>query len=203
MVEVQLLPEELHHPALKKEQPFWLGRRAKFWDLEFIEYASQEQLSTLETGLSEFLSIVRNRFNIPQTLIETIDFEICGSYGFGTQRWFSDIDIQLSTSDQRTQQQLKNIILPHKIEFLQEVYALSKRLKTKIEIHFSEWKNKQYNEIYSLKERRLYNRTEGVALSQLFKRRFNVKTQRYEPLWLDELPKCECEYWDSQGNYLI
>jgi predicted nucleotidyltransferase len=168
--------------------------------MRYIEDATKEQLDTLERAFDEFVGFLAAKCGKPELQDLIVDYEICGSYAYGTQRWWSDIDLQLTTEDPEKQKRLIAIITDNLFEFKEESSAMQRRLKIRIEVYFREWKHKQYNECYSLRRRRLYNREPRKPRDVLFKRRWNTGTGRYEEVELPVEPEAETVYWDREGN---
>jgi predicted nucleotidyltransferase len=198
MIEVELEKRERNHPALS--HPFWFGRRARFWDFDggFIEHESEgntRRLDVLEAALDEMLS------GYPvQRLIK--DYLICGSFAYGTQRYWSDFDIQLSAQNKKSQKELEAILSADKENFGRLVTDTSCRLKISLDVRFQSHNQEEKSECFSLRKRRLYNRKAGEAKPANFRRRWNKETEEYEPLLMDELPQCRGPYWDDNGDEL-
>ena len=197
MKEVPLTKREQGHPAMGHGQ--WWGRKARFWDMDFIEYASDEQLDFLQDSIEEAIDQIARDYNAPQLKDLIDDIEVCGSYAYGIQRWWSDFDIQLSAKDKKDQEEIERLIADKSSLVKTIGQDLAMKLKHNIEIHYSVCDNKTYNEIYSLRKRKLYNRKEGEKLSSNHQRKFDRNTMRYEivprtPPW------CEGDYWDENGD---
>jgi len=198
MIEVQLQDNEQPHPAIG--HIIWWGRRAKFWDMDFIEDATDLQLDTLKQALDEFVNIMDDHFTDMGVRDLIKDYEICGSFAYGNQRIWSDFDIQLTTEDRDKQEQLRTIFLEDLSFFMEQVYKMQHRLKVSIEVRFGEWKNKQYSEVYSLRERKLYNREPHTRRPDTFKRRYNRDTRRYEEVEMLVAPTWDTIYWTQDGE---
>ena len=203
MVEVLLEEREKNHPA--QGHLVWWGRKARYWDFDFIEFAPQEKLDLLQTAIEDSIAEMAIVYNAPELIDLIVDIEVCGSYAYGTQRWWSDFDIQLVAKNYGHQRKIENIIVPKSSLVKIVGYDLTNKLKHAIEIHYSVNNNKKYNEVYSLRERKLYNRTEGTKLSDRHHRRFKsnqgkgIENGKYEIL--DRTPPhCEGDYWDDNGD---
>jgi predicted nucleotidyltransferase len=193
MIEVKLQPREKNHPAVGHLQ--WWGRKGHFWDMDFIEHASKEQLDTLQDALEEVIVQL-----VPELIDLIIDIEVCGSYAYGIQRCWSDFDIQLVAKNQEDQKKVEKILASKSNLLHITCYELSVRLKHNIEIHYSVHNNKETGvEVYSLRERKLYNREEGKRMSENYRRRFNKETHSYN-VSLREPPIITTVYWDDDGN---
>jgi hypothetical protein len=208
MIEVRLTEREQPHPAMDNPNG-WMGKRGTFWEWPrgLIENMTDEQHRTLSDAIDEFIRVAEEHYG--QHLAELIrDYEICGSDAFGNQTWWSDLDIQLSTGNRAQQDKLQTIINTDYIWWKQRVAELSHRMKIAIELCFSHSNNKEYNECYSLRDRKLYNRS-AVRLSS-YHRKYDPHTGKYEVYSRESTdrfgriipPFYESAYWDRDGNLL-
>jgi len=197
MIEILLQPRERNHPAIGHLH--WWGRRGRFWDMDFIENASKEQLDTLQAIIEEIIEELARVCEAPElpNLIE--DIEICGSYAYGIQKLFSDFDIQLAAANVRNQRRVEEILSNNVNLITEMMYDCSMRIKHMIEIRFQCHDNKEYNEIYSLGERQLYGREHGVPMPDNYHRRYNPETRRYD-VELREAPVRDSDYWTPEGE---
>lgn len=198
--EVPLQEFELKHPALKGAR--WFGKSAQWWqDIKFIEDAPKEKLDLLENNLYKFLDLISVHYNCLEMKSWIKDFEICGSWGFANQTWHSDLDIQMSCENEENQKKLMAIIRPQLHEyFLPQIGILSKFLKISTEIRFGEWKNKQYAECYSLRDRKLYNRTPHTNMSKDYHRYWDFPNYQYSISTRLMGRKSDGLFWDKYGN---
>lgn len=204
MVEVPLTELELQkHPiAYEKGHYRWAGRRAFFWDMELIEKATQEQLNTLEQALDEHVDELAETFT-PRIKQLIIDYEIIGSYAFGNQTPFSDLDIQLTASNEEKQRELMRLLWFENWDEYNKLrrlrYALSRRLKHTLDIKSSWGNNKAKGVCYSLKERKLYGRQFGVPMTDTC-RVYDINKQ--ELVYIHRPPKhFESIHWNEDGSY--
>jgi len=201
MIEVALQPREADHPAVGHLN--WWGRHGRFWDFDrgFIEFDSRgnkERLDTLHSALDESVDTLCTQYRIDlKRYIK--DYEICGSHAFANQRPWSDFDIQLTTEDEDTQERLRRIMVADKYLSVHESWALGLRLKIRVEIRYGEYNNKAYAECYSLRDRKLYNRTPMVAMPDTFKRRWNRETKNYDGVTRNP-PAMHSIYWTPEGD---
>lgn len=200
MIEVELQQREASHIAIGHEDGVgWFGRRGRFWDMPCIEEISREQREVLMSALTELMEIFERHYRVRFTeLIK--DFEVCGSYAYGIENWWSDMDIQLSTEDERAQETITQAIRGDLPFLHKEVAKMSARLKLEIDIGYSQHNNKEYNEVYSLRDEKLYNREPGVPLSPLYKRRYNVDTKRYEVEMRERASEAISDHWAENGD---
>jgi len=163
-------------------------------------------LDLLQEAIERAITKISEDYNAPELKTLIVDIEICGSYAYGNQRWWSDFDVQLPAKDYDDQRKIEDIIA-NKSSLVKTVGSnLAKELKHSIELHYSVHDNKEYNEVYSLRERKLYNREERTKRNNNFQRRFKSKTDsngkeigKYE-VKLRTPPFCEGDYWDVNGD---
>lgn len=200
MIEVELTPEEQPHPAMDNPTN-WFGKRGSFWSFDIIEHITDEQAQTMNDAIREWLRLADKNYGAPlSTMVK--DIEICGSYAFGNFKWWSDMDIQLTTEDPETQDQLGSVFLSDLAWFKESTADLSHRLKIHLDINFWVSDNKSYNEVYSLRDRMMYNKPSPEPMPDSYHRRFNQATRRYE-VQIRTRPPCYMSvYWDADGNLL-
>lgn len=202
MIEVPLQDFELRHPALTNDR--WWGKSVQWWqEIEFIEDTPKEKLDLVENNLWEFLDIISIHYKCFDMKKWVKDFEIVGSCAFNNRKWWSDIDFQMSCEDEVNQRKLMSIIKPELHSYyLPQVGALSKYLRIATEVRFGEWKNKQYAECYSLRDRKLYNREPHTKMDSNFHRYWDFDNYTYS---ISTRPLGRASdtglYWDKDGNY--
>lgn len=199
MMEVELTHAERNHPAATGGD--WIGPPAKFWRLPggFIENITKKQRETLVAALDEFVDILTSHYGREVKNL-VMDYEVCGSHAFGTQRVDSDIDIQLSTGNQRKQERLEELILSDFDFFRDQRIEVSQRLKMNVDVGFSEWRNKGYNTCYSLKEKKLYGRKKHDRFDPSFRRYWNKDERTYKEKRRVEPMIFETEIWNVHGD---
>lgn len=178
MIEVKLQSCEANHPSITS--PSWEGRKGRFWDFKFIEDMTDEQHNTLLNGVDEFVKHILDLYGIPEMYDLIKDYEVCGSHAFGNQTWYSDFDIQMQTDDWKNLKKIRDVIMKDKGLYIREMHEFSKRMKACFDMHFDTVGNKDYNECYSLRERKLYNRTPHEKRDDSYRKTFNTTTRRYE-----------------------
>lgn len=151
-------------------------RKLDKWRVSGVEYLSVECLDDLQMELDWLLSFMPFKDLI-------VDYEICGSYAFNCADDTSDIDIDLAPNTWEEvlsirQNYFFNEDKTFLIDFCQKLDELSDRLGIKVEAMVSCHDNKLYNECFSLKERKLYNRKAGEVVYK--RRKWNSQTNQWE-----------------------
>lgn len=139
-----------------------------------MEYLSLECLNDLQAEIDWLLSFMSFKDQI-------IDYEICGSYAFNCADDTSDIDINLAPLTWDEVSSIRQNYFSNQeflIDFCQRLEELSDRLGIKVEVVVSCPDNKLYNECFSLKERKLYNRKSGEGIYK--RRKWNNQTNKWE-----------------------
>lgn len=204
MIEVELEKREQNHPAL--EHPQWMGRHGRFWDFDkdFIEFDSpgnKHRLDVLHTALDEVVEELCKLYETNEIKELITDYEVCGSYAFANQRPWSDLDIQLTTEDPVKQEKLRSILAEKKQLCVEASHRLGMRLKIRVELRYTEHRDKEYAECYSLRDRKLYNREPMTRRPDTFKRGWSYESKSFESFHR-EPPSINSDYWDEDGNEL-
>lgn len=201
MIEVPLQDFELKHPALNHTN--WFGSQVQWWKaIGLLSQAPKWKLDILEGNLYELLDIISIHFNCPEMKDWVKDFEICGSWAMENQKWWSDLDIQMSCENEVNQRKLMSIITPELHSYyIPEVHKLSLILKIALEIKYGEWKNKEYAECFSLRERKFYNKIPGVPKDRSYHRCWNKDKYKYDVITRPTKDPGDGAYWDKNGNF--
>lgn len=151
-------------------------RKLDKWRVSGVEYLPVECLDDLQRELDWLLSFTPFKNQI-------IDYEICGSYVFNCADDTSDIDINLAPQTYDEVLNIRNNYFLNEdrvflIDFYQKVDELSERLGIKVEAVVICHDNKLYNECFSLRERKLYNRKAGDVVYK--RKRWNSQTNKWE-----------------------
>lgn len=195
MITVELKPEELKHPANEKGHLCWWGRNAKFWDFDFIENASKEQLDLLEDALDEFVDLVTVEL-FPRFKEMITDYYLVGSYAMGYHQVFSDMDFQFTVKTMKEKKELYGTI--DKQRFVKMVWDLGKRLKIPVEVNFGVDTVPEHH--FSIKKRKLYGREKEVSMSTNIA--YHREGEVYKLHYTRRNRKWQSIYWDDDGGYL-
>jgi len=204
MIEIPLQRRERNHPAAEIGADGighgqWFGRQARWYDdCTPIEHTPRRKMDIIHANFEEVLVQIAEAYEAPIILEKVIDIEFCGSRACFNENKFSDIDVQLACANERDQRTVERIInrKPSIIKTIVQQFAMT--MKINLEIHYSVHNNKEYNEVYSLRERKLYNREDGEPRPEGFHRKFNRETMRYEVRTKNRYH--DSDYWDQDGN---
>lgn len=120
-----------------------------------VEYLSPSFLDRLEAGLDMLLTLIPWR--VPYT-----DLEVVGSFGCNCARPGSDLDINIRFPDEAAQKAAWEAYSAHdKHEYVQAKWALRHQLGIVIQVGMRNHDSRGYWPVYSLRERKLYNRKPG------------------------------------------